>query len=81
MNDTKETFKLEDLPPASTLAPGTRVVVSAEAARGKGLLAAFTKKTHARSVRCSALLLRGYVGIEARTDPRTKQDLVFAVVP
>jgi hypothetical protein len=75
------TFKLEDLPPASSLPSGTRVVVSPEAARGKGLLAAFTKKTHARSARCSALLLRGYVGISAETDPKTKQDLVFGVVP
>jgi len=76
-----ETFKLEDLPAASALASGTHVVVLPEAARGKGLLAAFTKKTHARSARCSALLLRGYVGIEARTDPKTKQDLVFGVAP
>ncbi len=76
-----ETFKLEDLPPASTLAAGTRVAISDEAARGKGLLAAFTKKTHARSVRCSALLLQGYVGIAAETDPKTKQDLVFGIVP
>ena len=56
-------------------------VVLPEAARGKGLLAAFTKKTHPRSARCTALLLRGYVGIEALTDPKTKQDLVFAIVP
>lgn len=73
--------KLEDLPEASTLASGTRVVVLPEAARGKGLLAAFTKKTHARSARCSALLLRGYVGIGAEIDPKTKQDLVFGVAP
>jgi len=74
-------FRLEDLPAASTLPSGTRVVVLPEAARGKGLLAAFTKKTHARSARCSALLLRGYVGIGAETDPKTKQDLVFGFVP
>ena len=74
-------FRLEDLPAASTLTSGTRVVVLPEAARGKGLLAAFTKKTHARSARCSALLLRGYVGIGAETDPKTKQDLVFGFVP
>ena len=74
-------YKLEDLPAASTLPAGTRVVVLPEAARGKGLLAAFTKKTHARSARCSALLLRGYVAIGAETDPKTKQDLVFGVVP
>jgi hypothetical protein len=74
-------FKLEDLPHASTLPSGTRVVVTPEGARGKGLLAAFTKKTHARSARCAALLLRGYVAIEAETDPKTKQDLVFAIVP
>jgi len=74
-------YKLEDLPAASTLPAGTRVVVLPEAARGKGLLAAFTKKTHARSARCTALLLRGYVGIGAETDAKTKQDLVFGVVP
>lgn len=74
-------FKLDDVPAASTLPSGTRVVVSAESGRGKGLLAAFTKKTHTRSARCSALLLRGYVGIGAETDPKTKEELVFGVVP
>jgi len=73
--------KLEDLPDASSLAPGTRVVVLPDAARGKGLLAAFSKKTHARSARCAALLLRGYVDIGAEVDPKTKQDLVFGHVP
>jgi hypothetical protein len=76
-----DAYKLEDLPDASTLASGTRVVVLSEGARGKGLLAAFSKKTHARTARCSALLLRGYVGIGAEVDAKTKQDLVFGVAP
>jgi len=74
------TFKLEELPDASTLASGTRVVVLPDASRGKGLLAAFSKKTHARSARCAALLLRGYVNIGAEMEPKTKQDLVFGFV-
>lgn len=75
------TVRLDELPDASTLASGTRVVVLPDAARGRGLLAAFKKETHPRSARCAALLLRGYVGIGAEVDPKTKQDLVFGVVP
>ncbi len=75
------TVRLDDLPNASTLASGTRVVVLPDAARGRGLLAAFGQKTHPRSARCAALLLRGYVDIGAEVDPKTKQDLVFGRAP
>ncbi len=75
------TLRLDELPQASTLASGTRVVVLPDAARGRGLFAAFTKKTHPRSARCAALLLHGYVEIGAEIDPKTKRDLVFGVVP
>ncbi len=75
------TVRLDEIPEASTLASGTRVVVLPDAARGRGLLAAFGKKTHPRSERCGALLLRGYVDIGAEIDPKTKQDLVFGRAP
>ena len=81
MSEPTKTVRLDELPDASTLASGTRVVVLPEAARGRGLLAAFGKKTHSRSARCGAMLLRGYVDIGAEIDPKTKQDLVFGVVP
>ncbi len=69
------------VPEASSLPAGTWVVVLPEAARGKGLLSAFSRKPIARAVRAGALLLRGYVEIGAELDPKSKMDLVFGRSP
>ncbi|HEY1955645.1 MAG TPA: hypothetical protein VGH28_08530, partial [Polyangiaceae bacterium] len=44
------------IPEASAIAPRTLVIVLPDAARSRGLLAAFGKRSVARSTRCGALL-------------------------
>jgi hypothetical protein len=56
------------IPEACTLAPGSRVVVVARAVRRRGLLRHLLGDARVvvpRSIRCTALLVRGYVGIGA----------------
>lgn len=69
------------IPDAATLPAGAWVFVLPEAARSRGLLAAFGKRTVSRSARCGALLLRGYVDIGAEIDPKSRLDLVFGRAP
>lgn len=76
---SEESF--DAVPDAASLAPRTLVVVLPEAARSRGLLAAFGKRTVSRSARCGALLLRGYVDIGAEVDEATRLDLVFGRAP
>src|SRR5262245_47991644 len=57
------------LPEPSTLAPGTRVSVSAARAQKKGFLARLrTPPPVPAALRASALLARGYASIEADGD-------------
>ncbi len=76
---TEVTVTIDAIPDASTLPPGTRVIVLSDGARGRGFLAAFSKRTIARSARCNALLVHGFTEIGASVDPKTKNDLVFGV--
>jgi len=69
------------VPEASTLLPGTWVVLLPDPARGKGLLSAFGRKPIARSTRAGALLLRGYVDIGADAEIKSRMDVVFGRVP
>lgn len=69
------------IPDGTTLPAGAWVFVLPEAARSRGLLAAFGKRTVSRSARCGALLLRGYVDIGAEIEPKSRLDLVFGRVP
>jgi hypothetical protein len=70
-------FTIDALPEASTLARGTRVYVLPDDVRVRGFLAAFSRRTIARSARCNALLLLGYADLGATVDEKTKTDLVF----
>lgn len=72
---------LDDIPEAATLPPRTLVIVLPDGARGRGLLAAFGKKSLSRAARCGALLVREYVAIGAELDPVSRLDLVFARTP
>jgi len=66
------------LPDPSTLADGTLVVLLPEAGAPRGVWSIFSAgKSVPRSVRCGALLLRGYVDLGACVDPQSKLDLVW----
>ena len=72
------------LPDPGDLAPGTLVVIPAEVAATRSLarsvLAVFGRvKTVPRTLRCSALLARGYVEIGAGDEER--DDLAWGYVP
>lgn len=69
---------MDAIPEATTLPAGTIVIILPDASRGRGILAAFGRKPIARSARCAALLLRGYVEIAAEVDPASRLDLVHA---
>ncbi len=59
------------IPDPKTLPPRTRVTVPAIATRGGGLLRRLlgeTKVPVSRAIRCTALLVRGYVGVGADTE-------------
>ncbi len=59
------------IPPADARPPGSAVVVDAVATRKRGALGRLIGDAHvkvAKSVRCTALLARGYVGIEAAAE-------------
>jgi hypothetical protein len=59
------------IPHASTLPPGTRIVVLATATRRRGMLRRLLGPRRVpvpRSTRCTALLARGYVAIGADDD-------------
>jgi hypothetical protein len=59
------------VPHADTLAPGTAVVVGAVAVKKRGTLGRLIGDGHvkvSRSVRCTALLARGYLGITTGGD-------------
>ncbi len=56
------------IPHADTLAPGTAVVIGAVAVKKRGTLGRLLGDGHvkvSRATRCTALLARGYVSIEA----------------
>ena len=72
------------LPDPADLAPGSLVVVPAELAAAKSLarsvLAVFGRtKIAARTLRCSALVARGYVGVGAADDDDV--DLAWGYAP
>lgn len=67
---------IDAIPDASTLAPGARVFVLPDDTRARGFLGAFGRRP-ARSARCNALLVAGYVDI--RADAKT--DVVSATAP
>jgi len=69
------------VPEASSLPPGTWVIVLPEPTRSKGLLSAFGRKPIARATRAGALLLRGYVDIGADAETKSRMDLVYGRVP
>jgi hypothetical protein len=67
------------IPAASSVAPGTLVVVLGEAAPGDGLFARFRGATKiARARRGSALLARGWVRVGGGVDPVSGSDLAWA---
>lgn len=70
------------LPDPSSLPPGTRVIVAADAASSRsfaGRLFATLARTQGipRVVRCTALLLRGYDEVGGGLDPETSADLAW----
>ncbi len=70
------------IPEASALEPGTRVFVLGAASRGSGLLKRWMGSVAvSRVTRCSALLVRGYVGIGAGVDEVSRADLAWGVAP
>jgi hypothetical protein len=73
--------ELDALPEAASLPPGTRLLVLPDPARGPGILSAFGRRSIARSVRCEALLLNGYVDIGAEEDKPSRLDIVLGRVP
>jgi hypothetical protein len=73
----------EQIPHADTLPRGTTAVVLETAARtGSTWQRLFARPVRAtRRVRCTALLLRGYVAIGAGKDPDSETDLAWGTVP
>jgi hypothetical protein len=78
---------MELLPDPASLEPGTLVIVPGHAGKPGGrslaqsVLAVFGRtKTVARSLRCSALLARGYVAIGAAED-EARADLAWGRAP
>ena len=77
------------LPDPAGLVPGEIVIVRDAGPKAKGwrrvafLLRRIAQKPRRANaaVRCTALLAHGYREIAARRDPRTGEDLVWAVVP
>lgn len=73
------------LPDPETLAPGTQVLVPETAPRA-GRLARFFGALGGgggvtRSLRCSALVARGYVDVGAAFDDATRTDVAWGFVP
>jgi hypothetical protein len=74
------------LPAPEELTPGTLVVLLADAIAqasitGRLLSALGRRRTLPRTLRCTALLARGYVDIGANTDPASGADLVWGRAP
>lgn len=76
---------MQMLPDPAELPAGTLVLIPANITRARSIarsvLAVFGRtKTVARSLRCSALLARGYVRVGA-ADDETRADLAWGYVP
>jgi hypothetical protein len=70
------------LPLASTLPPGTPVVVLGAAANDSPLWRLFARGFPvSRAARCSALIARGYVDVGAGVDVATGADLAWGTSP
>jgi hypothetical protein len=75
-----------EVPPPSSLAGGTLVVVLPHLETGQGLLGRLLSRRRgktlvARSVRCGALLLSGYERIGGGVDPKEGDDLAWGYAP
>jgi hypothetical protein len=75
---------MQELPDPATFSPGTLLLVpgtKGEPSMMRSLLSVFGRsKGVARSLRCSALVARGYVNVGAAED-EARLDLAFGYVP
>jgi hypothetical protein len=70
------------LPRASSLAPGTLVVILGTAANERPFWRLFARGAEvSRAARCSALVARGYVDVGAGLDEATGADLAWGASP